>query len=278
MRYALTVWTLLLLLMMMSAASSAAERLPATLSVTLGDSVQRYTVDELLARHDATSITVPDDVSYGRTMLYRAVPFLALLGDSAAGKFDTLEVKASDGFASQLPLELVRKGAAGGSVAWLAVEDPREPWPDLPSKQTSAGPLYLVWQYPERSGIGSEQWPYAVASITAVASPALRWPQMTVAETLPADALARHGQKVFTVQCMPCHRMKGAGVSDVGPDLGAPMSPTQYLTPLGLRALIRDPIAVRTWPDQRMPAFNESKLSDADLDALIAYLGHMAER
>ncbi|MBI1649690.1 c-type cytochrome [Hyphomicrobium sulfonivorans] len=275
MRHVLTVWTLLLLL---SVASFAAERAPATLNVAIGNSVQRYTADELLARRDATAITVPDDVSYGRKMHYRAVPLLALVGDSAAGKFDTLEVKASDGFASQLPLELVRKGAAGGSVAWLAVEDPKAPWPDLPGKKTSAGPFYLIWQYPERSGIGSEQWPYAAASITAVASPALRWPQMTVAETLPADALARHGQQVFTVQCMPCHRMNDAGVSDVGPDLGTPMNPTQYLTPSGLRALIRDPKAVRTWPAQQMPAFDEGKLSEADLDALIAYLDHMAER
>ena len=72
--------------------------------------------------------------------------------------------------------------------------------------------------------------------------------------------------------------MKGAGAADVGPDLGQPMNPTQYLTPDGLRALIRNPKAVRTWPQQQMPAFDVKALSDADLDAVIAYLGQMAEQ
>jgi mono/diheme cytochrome c family protein len=45
-----------------------------------------------------------------------------------------------------------------------------------------------------------------------------------------------------------------------------------------LRALIRNPKAVRTWPQQIMPAFEEKKLSDADLDAVIAYLGQMARQ
>jgi mono/diheme cytochrome c family protein len=83
---------------------------------------------------------------------------------------------------------------------------------------------------------------------------------------------------VFTTQCMPCHRMKGAGVGELGPDLGQPMNPTQYFTPAGLRALIRNPKAVRTWPQQIMPAFDTKKLSDADLDAVIAYLAQMATR
>lgn len=274
---ALTFWTLSLS-MLLAVLSAWAERAPAILTVTVGDSVQRHTADELVARHDATAITVPVDVAYGRAMHYRAVPLLNLLAGGSADSFDTLEVKATDGFASQLPQELVQKGAAGGSVAWLAVEDPRAPWPNLPGKQTSAGPFYLVWLHPERSGISSEQWPYAAMTITAVASPALRWPQINVSEALSSDAPARRGQQVFTVQCMPCHRMKAAGVSDVGPDLGMPMNPTQYLTPSGLRALIRDPKAVRTWPGQQMPAFDDSKLSDTDLEALIAYLTHMAER
>ena len=55
------------------------------------------------------------------------------------------------------------------------------------------------------------------------------------------------------------------------------MSPTQYLTEAGLRALIRDPRAVRTWPGQRMVGFSKSDLPDSDLDALIAYLRAKAD-
>lgn len=47
-------------------------------------------------------------------------------------------------------------------------------------------------------------------------------------------------------------------------------------TEADLRALIRDPAAVRHWPAQQMPGFNESALSDSDLNAVIAYLNYLA--
>jgi len=246
------------------------------LTLSFGDKPRVYTAAELLARPDAATVAIPADVAYGQPMTFRAVPLLALIGDGADAALDTIEARASDGFVSQLARALVEKGAGGGSVAWIAVEDAAAPWPSLPGKQQSAGPFYLVWEHPERSGIGSEQWPYQIAALTGVESPAHRWPQMAVAATLAADAPARRGQEVFTVQCLPCHRMKGAGVGELGPDLGQPMSPAQYLTPEGLHKLIRDPKSVRTWPGQIMPAFDEAKLPDADLEAVIAYLGAMA--
>ena len=53
------------------------------------------------------------------------------------------------------------------------------------------------------------------------------------------------------------------------------MNPIQYLTPMGLRKVIRNPKAVRTWPQMTMPGFDETMLRVADLEALIAYLAHM---
>jgi mono/diheme cytochrome c family protein len=135
-----------------------------------------------------------------------------------------------------------------------------------------------VWEHPERSSVGHELWPYQLGALTGVQSPALRWPQMAVAASLPADAQERRGQHVFIEQCMACHRMKGAGTSEMGPDMGEPMGPTQYFKPEALRALIRDPKSVRAWSAQKMPAFPETALSEADLDALIAYLAYMAAR
>ena len=247
------------------------------LTVSFGGEPHTYSAAELLARPDAATITIPADVAYGHPMSFRAVPLLGLIPATAGPALDTIEARAADGFVSQLPRALVDKGATGGSVAWIAVEDPRAPWPSLPGKQQSAGPYYLVWEHPEQSGIGSEQWPYQTVALTGVESPAHRWPQMAVSATLPLDAPARRGQEVFAVQCLPCHRMKGAGEGDMGPDLGSPMNPVQYFTSEALRKLIRDPKSVRTWPQQQMPAFDAGKLSDADLDAVIAYLGAMAE-
>lgn len=246
------------------------------LTLSLAGEPQRFTAAELLGHVEAATLNVPADVGYGRAMSYKAVPLLALLGIPPDPAPDTIEARAIDGFVAQIPLALVEKGRAGGSVAWIAVEDPAEPWPDLPGKTVSAGPFYLVWEHPERSGVGSELWPFQLGSLAGVESPAHRWPQMAVDAGLPADAPEHRGQAVFATQCLSCHRMKGAGAADIGPDLGAPMSPTEYLTLHGLRLLIRNPKAVRTWPLQQMPGFDEAALPEADLDALIAYLTAMA--
>lgn len=269
------VLVVLLLLAGLVAPPDTAHAQERVLTISNGSEARRFTA-ALLGRTDARELTIPADVSYGRSMRYRAVPLLPLLSVGTA--LDTLEATADDGFVSQIPLALVKKGATGGAKAWIAIEDPAAPWPLLPGKTASAGPFYLVWENPERSGVGSEQWPYHLASLTAVESPAHRWPQIAVDASLSADAPARRGQAVFTTQCLPCHRMKGGGAAEVGPDLGQPMNPTQYLTPKGLRSLIRNPKAVRTWPQQQMPGFDQTMLSEADLDAVIAYLVHMAMR
>ncbi len=258
--------------------SSIAHAADAQLTVTIDTKTHRFSRAELLARSDAADITIPNDVSYGHAMTYRAVPLLGLLKGAQLGTLDTLEASATDGFVSQIPIALVKEAEKDWSTPWVAVEDPASPWPNLPGKNVSAGPFYLVWEHPERSKVGTEQWPYQLASLTATESPAHRWPQMAVDPDLPANAPARRGQAVFTVQCLPCHRMLGAGASDVGPDLGQPMNPVAYLTPKGLRMLIRNPKAVRTWPEMRMSGFDKAMLSDDDLDALVAYLKHMAER
>jgi mono/diheme cytochrome c family protein len=55
------------------------------------------------------------------------------------------------------------------------------------------------------------------------------------------------------------------------------MPATAYLTETGLRALIRNPAAVRSWPAQQMPAFGAT-MPNSDIDALIAYLRYLTAR
>lgn len=228
---------------------------------------KQYSAAELLARSDAVSITVPNDISYRRAMTYRAVPLLALLPAARDAHFDTLEAKASDGFVAQIPLELVTR--SGAAIAYLAVEDPAHPWPALPNEKKSAGPFYMVWDHPQRSDVGSEQWPFALVSLSFAQSPVHRWPQLA---SRSATAQAQSGQKVFVTFCLPCHQLNGAGVGKVGPDLGKPLPVLQYITEPGLRAIVRNPAGVRTWPEQHMTGFGTKTLPDADLDALVAYL------
>jgi mono/diheme cytochrome c family protein len=211
-------------------------------------------------------------------MTFRAVPLLALLDGLPLEGADTLETRATDGFVSQLPMPLVLGAKRGGSVPWVAIEDPAVPWPPLLGKSDSAGPFYIIWLDPERSRVRQEQWPYALAALTEVEAPARRWPQIAVDPSLGPSAVARHGQEVFIVQCLPCHRVRGGGEGDMGPDLALPRSPTEYMTRAGLIAQIRDPKSLRSWPDQKMPGFSEAALPATEVDAIIAYLRHMAHR
>jgi mono/diheme cytochrome c family protein len=276
---------LLMGLMVLAAAGSCIARAaePA-LVITEGLKTQRYTAAALLARPDIASISVPNDISYRRSATYRAVPLLALLGNAGGGskdpwasRFDTLEARATDGFIAQIPLELIERGNRGGAVAWLAIEDPARPWEALPHHEKSAGPFYLVWENPERSNIRSEQWPHWLVSLALVESPLHRWPQLELPPDQTSDtSAARSGQRIFLTFCLPCHRLNGGGASDTGPDLGQPMNATQYLTEAGLRGIIRNPRAVRTWPNQSMQGFGVQTLPEADLDSLLVYLRVMA--
>ncbi len=231
----------------------------------------------LLARPDAADIHVPRDIAYGKPMTFRAVPFADLLGDGLPAD-GVLETRAADGFAAQLPLDLVRRRTPAGAVPWLAIEDPAHPWPKLPGKQVSAGPFYLVWLGPGASSVRGEQWPYQIVRITIESSPLARWPSLAVDAALPANDPARAGQRLFVTQCLACHRLDGAGSSHAGPDLNTPMNPVNYFQAAALRRYIRNPASVRDWPGRSMPAFPPDQLSDRELDQIVAYLAYMAPR
>jgi hypothetical protein len=200
----------------------SAEPAQPTLTITAGTVTNHFTVAELLSRADLANVQIPPYVDYKVSLTLQGVPLLDLLAGLPLEGFDRLEASATDGFVAQIPVALIEAGKSGGSVARIAVESPNHPWPKLPGKDASAGPFYLIWQYPEQSRVSNEQWPYMLEKLTAVQSPQLRWPQLKVDAALPADAPVRHGEDVFVTQCLPCHRLNGAGGSEIGPDLGNP--------------------------------------------------------
>jgi len=266
------VYVLTILLLGFSSSPVAAAT--PVLTLKAGGVAIEFTADELLARPDAETIAVARDPSYGKPMSYRGIPLRALLSALPSDLTDTIQARAADGFVAEIPRALI----SGAAVAWIAVEDASHPWPPLEGKAISAGPFYLVWQHPERAGISPEQWVFALAALTEVPSPLQRWPAISVDASVPEDAPARRGQLAFIANCLPCHRLGGAGEATVGPDLLRPMPATAYFTEAGLRALIRNPAAVRHWPAQQMPAFDDNALSEFDIDAVIAYLHHLAAR
>lgn len=233
-----------------------------------------YRTEALLERPDVRAITIPDDVAFRRTMHYRAVPLTALLPGIGLG--DHLQFTALDGFVAEIPAAALLQ--RGGSEAWLAIDDPAHPWPALGGGQGGAGPFYVVWTRPRAGNISQEQWPYQLAAIRVLPAADVRFPAIRPADALPADSSIRRGFAVFQRTCFACHTLNGEGAATLGPDLNRPYSPTEYLRADLLRGFIRNPQSLRQWPQARMPAFDEKALPDADLDAVLDYLRHMAGR
>ncbi|WP_413990457.1 c-type cytochrome [Labrys okinawensis] len=261
----------LLVLDILSAATSG---LAADLVVDMGTRTV-LSSEELLRRPDAVTIQVPADVSYGRTMTYRAVPLRALLGAGGLPADQDVQITATDGFVTDLPTSLIHAPGDGGAVPWLAIEPADSPWPPTPGGKAT-GPFYLVWLDPSASGVTSEQWPFAVETLRFVPTWASKWPALAVGNDVPAASPIRTGEAVFARQCMVCHQLGGSGDAKVGPDLNSPRNPTEYFQPWALRAYIRAPASLRTWPDMKMTGFDRQALSDTDLDAIIAYLTYKA--
>ncbi|MCE7765501.1 c-type cytochrome [Pseudomonas putida] len=246
----------------------------AQLHLELGASARQWSSADLLGHPQAQDISVDQDVSYKRPMHYRAVPLATLLEGVSPG--DHLQAVALDGFAAEMPAApLLQQGPAR---AWLAVEDPDKPWPALGKGKPGAGPFYLVWTQPQASGIRPEQWPFQISTLRKMAAVETRFPALLPDAKLPADSPVRQGFALFQQNCMACHRLNGAGDAQMGPDLNVPHNPTEYFQPGYLRKLIRNPQSLRQWPQAKMPGFAESVLSEQELDALLAYLGHMKSR
>ena len=244
----------------------------AELRLELPGGTPTWSSEELLRHPQARDLDIPADVAYRRNMRYRAVPLAALL--KGVHPEDHLQAVASDGFAAELPAAPLL--AEQGSQAWLAIEDPQRPWPPLGAGKPSAGPFYLVWSKPEEKRIGPEQWPFQVVRIRYQSPLAERFPALLPAAD--ASAEVRAGFAVFQKNCLACHRLNCAGDAQFGPDLNLPYNPTEYFQPQFLARYIRDPQALRQWPQAKMPAFPERVIDDQELRQLIGYLRHMAGR
>lgn len=265
-------------ILLMAAESAPLHAQPAEpkLVLQIADRSVSITREALLNHPAMREIEIAADPSYRRSMHYRAVPLSTLLAGFALPDGAALEGKATDGFVAQIPL--VPAMGRNGTQALVAVEPADAPWPSLPGKDVSAGPFYLVWTGGKTEGIGPEQWPYMLASLSIVQPAATRWPQIAVNPALPPAAPARLGQELFVKHCFACHGMNGGGEATVGPDLNVPMNPVEYFQPQALRRYLRNPASVRTWPDQRMPAIGRDQLNDMELERIVAYLQHMVSR
>lgn len=246
----------------------------AQLTLELDHTSKTWQTDDLLTHPQVQTVQIVDDVSYKRTMSYRAVPLASLLPRLKPESH--LQAIALDGFAAELTAAPLLE--THGARAWLAVEDPAQPWPALAEGKPSAGPFYLVWTDPQAGHISPEQWPFQISRIKQLKTVAERFPALLPDPKLAANDPINQGFAVFQKNCLACHRLNGAGDAQVGPDLNIPYNPTEYFGADFLKRYIRDPQSLRHWPQAKMPAFAASVLPDSELDLLVGYLKHMAGR
>ena len=261
--------TLALLALLIALPASAAQ-----LSIELDHDSKTWQTADLLKHPQAQTVQIVDDVSYKRTMTYRAVPLAVLL--PALNPESHLQAVALDGFAAELTAAPLLEKT--GARAWLAVEDPAHPWPALAEGKPSAGPFYLVWTDPQAGHISPEQWPFQISGIKQLKTVAERFPALLPDPKLSANDPINLGFALFQKNCLACHRLNGAGDAQVGPDLNIPYNPTEYFSGDFLKRYIRDPQSLRHWPQAKMPAFTASVLPDNELELLVGYLKHMAGR
>jgi mono/diheme cytochrome c family protein len=237
-----------------------------------------YPVSELLHRPDVESITVPHDPVYGgREMHYRAIRAGALVSGMNLRDDDVIQFRCLDGFVASISKERIMRNGPGNSLAYIAIEDPKSKWPDLPGDPSAgtAGPFYLVWLKPELSGILQEEWPYKIAAFEIKGRLSALYPKIFPIHQ--EDAGVARGMKLFQQTCLACHTMNRQGPSQVGPDLNLPLNPTEYFKEPILPLYIRNPKSIRTWENSKMPGFGPEVLSDQDLANLVAYLKEMAK-
>jgi mono/diheme cytochrome c family protein len=247
---------------------------PATLEIVSGGQRLIFSQSQLLSRRDIQTLSIADSEYKHRFTRFKAIPIASLFKGVAIPALAVVQFNATDGFSAILEPARLFSVDPKASKAYLAIEDPKHPWPLLAGKTTSAGPFYLVWTNPQVSAIGPEEWPYQIASFHILSDPHAMFPKAYPAGDVPQNV--HSGFRSFQKNCFPCHRMNGDGAGSIGPDLNLPMNPTDYLESKALARLIRNPASVRTWPGMLMRGFSEADIPDAELADLIAYLRYMS--
>jgi len=209
--------------------------------------------------------------------VFRALPLPCVL---ELGFGAGAEVLAGDDF-SLIALDGYPRPSTGGQLAerggHLAFADaaltpggaaPR--FAPITRRALDPAPFYLIWSEPGQNDPHRYPWPFQLATIERVPF------ERRHPHTLPAGEAegspAWLGFAVFRSQCVMCHSINGEG-GKVGPELNVPRSIVEYRPIEQLKRFIRDPQSFRytTMPSQ-------AQLSEAELDALIAYFRAMSGR
>jgi mono/diheme cytochrome c family protein len=257
------------LLLAFALASPAAE--PALRFERSGAEPRTVTAAELRAACPAETVEV-EDPYYERRKRFLAWPLRCVLaqglGAPGAGfaEQDVL-LRALDGYTRATDGAVLLE--PGGYLAFADADRPAGGFDPIDYRQADPAPFYVIWKGAGEKDVVRYPWPYQLAEI-AVVRVEDRFPHAVPTGAAPGSPAAR-GFAVFRRSCLQCHAINGDG-GRVGPELNVPRSIVEYRPEAQLRAFIRDPQQFRY---TQMPA--NPHLTDADLDALLAYFRHMSQ-
>jgi mono/diheme cytochrome c family protein len=236
-----------------------------------GRELRTLTLEALLACCEPREVAV-EDPYYGAPKRFRALPLERVLahgfGADALGALGEREVllRARDGYTRTAGGAQLLGG--GAFLAFADAEHPQGRFFPIDRRQVDPAPFYLVWQGEGRGDTHRWPWPYQLVEIEVVEF-ASRFPHVVPAGAA-AEGPEQRGFAIFRRECIACHAVNGEG-GTVGPELNVPRSIVEYRPAEQLREFIRDP---RSFRYTSMPA--HAHLSDADLDALLAYFRFMS--
>lgn len=210
------------------------------------------------------------DPYYKKEKRFHALPLKRVLELGFAGE-TALESKefvfrAKDGYAVYFRGALAIE--EGGYVAFEDLDVAA--WEPIGPQQANPAPFYVVWKKPEQSELEAHPRPWQLVKIEMLRFEAA-YPHTSPGE-LPESDPAMVGYHLFRDRCFKCHAINREG-GRVGPDLAVPQNVLEYRPEDQVRAYIKNPLAFRYG---NMPAHPD--LTEANLDALIAYLRAMKSR
>jgi mono/diheme cytochrome c family protein len=216
-------------------------------------------------------VVAVDDPYYEKPKRFRAWPLGCVLergfgAPAASLAGEEVLLRALDGYTRATDGAVLAE--PGGYLAFADADRKDGGFDPIDYRQADPAPFYVIWKGPGEKDVVRYPWPYQLAEIELVRVED-RFPH-----AVPKDASegspARRGFELFRRSCLQCHAINGDG-GRVGPELNVPQSIVAYRPEAQLRAFIRDPQQFRY---TQMPA--NPQLSDADLDALLAYFRHMS--